>query len=244
MVGAWCSVVGRVQRCSAVGFPLPQRFSVALSVEYSSVSRVTTNQQYGMCTQWRPSLISSLSAWRKLGSLATRWAHSEDSEQTGRMPRLSCVFAGRTCHFVGFVNSLFHLSVESCFNICYLFCCIDELAVLNALQITCMLNLGRRLRARKNGLSPTPSNLILTVQRRWFCCGLFELSLFVHFLFLLLAFVRLVWDSLVAICWERTAPVTFWLWLFILYFMFVSHWCLLFTCIGSMTLLFHLLCMH
>ena len=42
---------------------------------------------------------SSLSAWRKL----TQWAHSEDSDQTGEMPRLIWVFAGRTCHFVGFV---------------------------------------------------------------------------------------------------------------------------------------------
>ena len=39
---------------------------------------------------------SSLSARRKLGSLATHWAHSEDSDQTGRMPRLIWVFAGRT----------------------------------------------------------------------------------------------------------------------------------------------------
>ena len=39
---------------------------------------------------------SSLSAWRKLGSLPTHWAHSEDSDQTGRMPRLIWVFAGRT----------------------------------------------------------------------------------------------------------------------------------------------------
>ena len=31
---------------------------------------------------------SSLSTWRKLGSLATHWAHSEDFDQTGRMPRL------------------------------------------------------------------------------------------------------------------------------------------------------------
>ena len=46
---------------------------------------------------------SSLSAWRKFGSLATHWVHSEDSDQTGRMPRLIWVFAGRTCHFVGFV---------------------------------------------------------------------------------------------------------------------------------------------
>ena len=28
---------------------------------------------------------------------------SECSDQTGRMPRLILVFAGRTCHFVGFV---------------------------------------------------------------------------------------------------------------------------------------------
>ena len=46
---------------------------------------------------------SSLSAWRKLGSWATHWAHSEDSGQTGRMPRLIWVFAGRTDHIVGFV---------------------------------------------------------------------------------------------------------------------------------------------
>ena len=39
---------------------------------------------------------SFLSARRKLGSLATHWAHSEDYDQTGRMPRLIWVFAGRT----------------------------------------------------------------------------------------------------------------------------------------------------
>ena len=39
---------------------------------------------------------SSLSAWRSIWSLATHWAHSEDSDQTGRMPRLIWVFAGRT----------------------------------------------------------------------------------------------------------------------------------------------------
>ena len=46
---------------------------------------------------------SSLSAWRSLGSLAIHWAHSKDSDQTGRMPRLIWVFAGRTCHFICFV---------------------------------------------------------------------------------------------------------------------------------------------
>ena len=39
---------------------------------------------------------SSLSAWRKLWSLATHQAHSEDSDQTGQTPRLIWVFAGRT----------------------------------------------------------------------------------------------------------------------------------------------------
>ena len=38
----------------------------------------------------------SLSAWRNLRSLATQWAHSEGSDQTGRMPRLIWVFPGRT----------------------------------------------------------------------------------------------------------------------------------------------------
>ena len=76
---------------------------------------------------------SSLYAWRYLWSLATHWAHSEDSDQTGRMSRLIWVFAGRTlillvlacrgsvifildhgvfyltrlCHFSSSVNSLF-----------------------------------------------------------------------------------------------------------------------------------------
>ena len=33
---------------------------------------------------------SSLSAWRNTGSLATHWAHSEDSDQTGRIKNFSC----------------------------------------------------------------------------------------------------------------------------------------------------------
>ena len=63
------------------------------------------NQQNGMCAQRRQVSLgirpvrseSSLSAWRKLESLAaTHWAHSEDSDQTRRMPRLIWVFAGHT----------------------------------------------------------------------------------------------------------------------------------------------------
>ena len=46
---------------------------------------------------------SSLSVWWKVGPLATHWAHSEDSDQTGRMFRLMWVFAGRKANFVRFV---------------------------------------------------------------------------------------------------------------------------------------------
>ena len=47
----------------------------------------------GICPVWSESLLS---AWRKLGSLATNWVHSEDSHQTGWMPSVIWVFAGRT----------------------------------------------------------------------------------------------------------------------------------------------------
>ena len=39
----------------------------------------------GIRPVWSESLLST---WRKLGSLATHWAHSEKSDQTGQMPRL------------------------------------------------------------------------------------------------------------------------------------------------------------
>ena len=61
------------------------------SDEELRMSRITSKP-----TKWPVRPESSLSAWRKLGSLATHWVHSEDSDQTGRMPRLICVFAGRT----------------------------------------------------------------------------------------------------------------------------------------------------
>ena len=51
-----------------------------------------TQISLGIRTVWSE---SSLSAWRNLGPLATHWAQNEDSDQTGRMPRLIWVFAGR-----------------------------------------------------------------------------------------------------------------------------------------------------
>ena len=58
-----------------------------------SVHPAKTQISLGIRPVWSE---SSLSAWRNLGSLATHGAHSEDSDQTGRIPRLIRVFAGHT----------------------------------------------------------------------------------------------------------------------------------------------------
>ena len=81
------------------------------------------NQQNELCAQ---SDQSSLSVWRTVGSLATHWAHSEDSDQTGRLPRLIWIFAGRTGHVVGFVmrwliliNTIFPVYILVCLHILF-----------------------------------------------------------------------------------------------------------------------------
>ena len=72
------------------------------------------NQQNGMCAQrrLRSAWASAQSELSDQSSQCTQWVaedpscfyvDSEDSDQTGRMPRLIWVFAGRTCHFDGFV---------------------------------------------------------------------------------------------------------------------------------------------
>ena len=75
------------------------------------MSHLMTKPTKCLCTQRR--LRSAwASAQSNQSSLCAQWvakdrsfrhADSEDSDQTGRMPRLIWVFAGRTCHFVGFV---------------------------------------------------------------------------------------------------------------------------------------------
>ena len=59
-----------------------------------------TQTNLGIRPVWSERLLS---VWRNHGHLASHWAHSEDSDQIWRMPRLVWVFAGRTGHFVGFV---------------------------------------------------------------------------------------------------------------------------------------------
>ena len=58
-----------------------------------SVRPAKTQISLGIRPVWSE---SSLSAWRNRVSLTTHWAHNEDSDQTGRIPRLIWVFAGRT----------------------------------------------------------------------------------------------------------------------------------------------------
>ena len=76
-----------------------------------SVRPAKTQINLGIRPVWSE---SSLSAWRSTGTLATHWAHSEDSHQTGWMPRLIRIFAGCTYYFVDFVNF-------------YAYCCWMEL---------------------------------------------------------------------------------------------------------------------
>ena len=77
------------------------------STIYQNMIRAASwqNQKNGMCAQRRlrsalasaQSDQSSLSAWRNIGSLATHWVHSKDSDQAD----LSLRWAHS--HFVGFV---------------------------------------------------------------------------------------------------------------------------------------------
>ena len=69
------------------------------------------NLHKDMCTQRRQNSLGIRPVWSE-SSLCGLWvakdrrylhADSEGSDQTGRMPRLIRVLAGRTCHFVGFV---------------------------------------------------------------------------------------------------------------------------------------------
>ena len=66
----------------------------------------------GICPVWSESLLSP---WRKLGFLSTYWAHSEDTDQTGQMPRLIWIFAGCTRHFVGFVMRWLNYLLSTCY---------------------------------------------------------------------------------------------------------------------------------
>ena len=81
---------------------------LAISTKWH-VHPATTQISLGICPVWSE---SSLFAGRKLGSIATHWVHSEDFDQTGRMPRLIWVFAGCTCHFGWFCHETAQIATE------------------------------------------------------------------------------------------------------------------------------------
>ena len=65
-----------------------------------TVRQAKTKISLGICPVWSE---SSLSAWRKLGSLATHWVHNEDwSHWADAQADLSLLCP--LCHFVGFVK--------------------------------------------------------------------------------------------------------------------------------------------
>ena len=65
-----------------------------------SVHQAKIQISLGIGSVWSESLLCAQWVAKDLTFLH---ADSEDFDQTGQMPRLIWVFAGRTCHFVGFV---------------------------------------------------------------------------------------------------------------------------------------------
>ena len=89
LCGFYCGAF-HVETCSLFSSPFEPWQDKTNKV---SVCPVKTQISLGICPVWSG---SSLSAWRDLGSLATHWAHCEDSDQTGQTPKLIWVFAGHT----------------------------------------------------------------------------------------------------------------------------------------------------
>ena len=82
-----------------------------------SVRPAKTRIRLGGCPVWSE---SSLCAQWVAKDLLFLHGDSEDSDQTGRMPRLIGVFAGRTCHIVGFVVT--RLTLQTVFILLIIIC--------------------------------------------------------------------------------------------------------------------------
>ena len=65
------------------------------------VPKAKTRNSLGIHPVWSESLLCTQWVAKDPNFL---YADSEDSDQTGRMPRLIWVFGGRTCHFVCYVT--------------------------------------------------------------------------------------------------------------------------------------------
>ena len=96
-------------------------------------------------------------------------------------------------------SSLFHHSIYLWF-ICFPWWSIDELENLHTARTTVCFKPWQKPRARlgirKTGLSPPPSILILTIPRRYFCCGsllLLVLAVRIYTLIQLLCWWHILW---------------------------------------------------
>ena len=116
---------------------------------------------------------SSLSAWRKLGSLVTHWVHTEYSDQpghpldqTGWMPRLIRVFAGRS-HFVGFGMRWLNWHLFGCYGLVF------RGADCWPLVTHCCFRLGSNfIRAATHGWVVKDANFSTQKCSSSHCCGL------------------------------------------------------------------------
>ena len=93
-----------------------------------------TQTSLGIRPVWSESLLY---AWRKLGSLAIHWAHSGDSDQTGRMPRLIWVCAGRA-------STLLVLSWGGSTKVCWLLY-VDMAKTVTQVRIPLYIEWDRRV---------------------------------------------------------------------------------------------------
>ena len=89
---------------------------------YNHTNRHVTKPTKWLCAQRRlrsawasaqSDQESSLSAWRKLGSLSTHWAQAKTLIRLGGMPRMNWVFAGRTCHLLVLSRSVSYLNTQT-----------------------------------------------------------------------------------------------------------------------------------
>ena len=81
------------QQIEAIRIVIFIKWAASWQNQQNDCALVKTQISLGICPVWSE---SSLSVWRKLGSLVTLWAQSEDSDQTGLMPWLIWVFTGCT----------------------------------------------------------------------------------------------------------------------------------------------------
>ena len=94
------------------------------------VRRAKTQINMGIRPVWSE---PSLSAWRKLWTLATHWAHSRDSDQTGCPGWSESSLAAQS--FCWFYHGLAHISSVSLFDFCW-----SSVSVLVLLLSTCLVS--------------------------------------------------------------------------------------------------------